>query len=483
MKRYNYLYIGIVTSIILFSINSCSSDEKINLSVSNENKDEEGINDNLTNIAEGISSLCQDHEFNNYVYSEIEKKFDGDYNVLFSKIDNSFNKGGMLSSKYNETSMFFDLIKKYPQIYIPFYEELKDRKILGKRSPIFLIYTDENETGKYIGYEISKAGKLSQLSFLIDEEFAENNEVWVVSVNERVDEKGLIKISNNSIEDIPLLSIPNSKSYPNNTIDVQKNMLECIPPARPGKIEIYPTLPSSIYLEWDDVLNTTYYKVYRDVNYSGVYNEIKTLDRLTEGSAWTDTHLSNGIHYSYQVQAFNTVDCYSPRTFGVGAWATWRTNNNYDILYQIYLSDDCWNWCCSWPEGNIELKYRIVKYNKADQQVEYPKSSLTQKRKKDQKGLWCTYNRDLFRWDVTKYAFNYLVFIYEDDGGDDVGTTIKLSAQFSPVDAIKIGADVTFTIDDRDEELGWIEIYQYDQFGKVYFLSPRKGAAMVTIRQ
>ncbi len=225
MKRYNYLYIGIVTSIILFSINSCSSDEKINLSVSNENKDEEGINDNLTNIAEGISSLCQDHEFNNYVYSEIEKKFDGDYNVLFSKIDNSFNKGGMLSSKYNETSMFFDLIKKYPQIYIPFYEELKDRKILGKRSPIFLIYTDENETGKYIGYEISKAGKLSQLSFLIDEEFAENNEVWVVSVNERVDEKGLIKISNNSIEDIPLLSIPNSKSYPNNTIDVQKNIL------------------------------------------------------------------------------------------------------------------------------------------------------------------------------------------------------------------------------------------------------------------
>lgn len=126
---------------------------------------------------------------------------------------------------------------------------------------------------------------------------------------------------------------------------------------------------------------------------------------------------------------------------------------------------------------------KIQSNNKSDQVVEYPKNSLPSKSKSSQKGKWCLYDRELFRWDITKYAYNYMLFFYEDDGGNDAGLTIKLTAKFEPTDAITVGAEISFTIDDKDEELGWMEIHHYDSWGKVYNMSPRKGSAQMTVRQ
>jgi hypothetical protein len=75
------------------------------------------------------------------------------------------------------------------------------------------------------------------------------------------------------------------------------------------------------------------------------------------------------------------------------------------------------------------------------------------------------------------------LFFYEDDGGNDNGATITLSATFKPTDAIEVGASVEFSIDDRDEELGWVEIFHYDQSGVGYYLSPQHGSAILKVRQ
>ncbi len=471
-----------VLSMVLCLFSCERQNEKMQDIIQTNPQDSELLQE-LFGLRSCLAYINSDLDLRDFVYKQIERKFDGDFNVLFGIVEEEINQN--YQSKKGEINLSLDFFKDkklFPQIYIPNYEELKKRKILGKENPAILFYIDEIETGEYPGFKLNKKGELIEMDFLLTENYANNNEVWVISINERVDEFGNpAEIFSNLFEQVGFSSINgDSNSFKE---DYAKGTLACTPPSKPAKVEAYPSLPYSIYLEWEDVSNALYYKIFRDANYSGNFALVKTIDRQTEGSAWTNSGLQVGGHYSYQVQAFNAEDCFSARTFSVGSWASWRTNNYNDILYQIYISDGCWSWCCGWPEGDIELMYRLVKYNKSDQQIEYPKNSLPKTSKSAQKGKWHIYNKELFRWDIAKYAYNYLLFFYEDDGGDDKGTTIKLSGNFKPTDNLTVGADISFTIDDRDEELGWIEIYHFDTAGKIYSLSPRKGSASIRIRQ
>jgi hypothetical protein len=483
MKKYNFHIRFIVVLIIVSCLLSCEKQNEIRQDMRQANPQDAELLQELYGLSNCLAYINNDQYLKDFVYKEIERKFDGDYNVLLGNVEEEINQN--YQSKKGEINLSLDFFKNnklFPQIYIPNYDELKKRKILGKENPAILFYVDENETGEYPGFKMNNKGELIEIDFLLTESYANNNEVWVISINERVDEFGKpAEIFIDFFEQMGFSAKSSSLNFFEE--DLTKGTLACTPPLKPGKVEAYPSQPYSIYLEWEDVSNALYYKIYRDINYSGNFALVKTIDRMTEGSAWTNSGLQVGAHYSYQVQSFNAEDCFSARTFSVGSWASWRTNNFNDILYQIYISDGCWSWCCGWPEGDIELMYRLVKYNKSDQQIEYPKNSLPKTSKSAQKGKWRIYNKELFRWDIGKYAYNYLLFFYEDDGGDDKGTTIKLSGNFKPTDNVTVGADISFTIDDRDEELGWIEIYHFDSATKIYSLSPRKGSASIRIRQ
>ncbi len=435
----------------------------------------------LYTLGEGVADLTKVNSFKLHVYEQVEKKFDGDFNVLIETVQDDFPSNGLKSAKIQNSLNYFKDGNLFPQIYIPFYEELKSAGKLSQKDPVFLIFTDENESGNYEGYLLNEDGKFSKLKFLVDAKFAMNNEVWVISLNERVDKEGKVIYSETELLNFQKLST-SFNSIGNSTPGILKNASGCAnPPAAPTNTQVFPMIPYSINIQWQEVNTALYYKLYREENYSGQNVEIATVSYPQ--SSYSDNNLTSGAHYDYKVRAFSGDDCYSVSTLGKGAYASWRTNNYFDVLNQIYITDACWNWCCSWPEGDIELKYRIVKYNKTDQVVEYPKNSLPSKSKSSQKGRWCIYDKELFRWDITRYAYNYLLFVYEDDGGDDSGMTIKLTAKFEPTDALTIGAEITFTIDDKDEELGWIEIHHHDIYGKIYNLSPRKGSAQLKVRQ
>lgn len=47
----------------------------------------------------------------------------------------------------------------------------------------------------------------------------------------------------------------------------------------------------------------------------------------------------------------------------------------------------------------------------------------------------------------------------------------------------KVRLDISFTIDDFDEESEGMEIYHFDPGGKEYSLAPGKGSAMIKISQ
>ncbi len=82
----------------------------------------------------------------------------------------------------------------YPQIYIPFYEEAKERRLanplakeaLVAEDPVVVLYAGDETQTVYTGYMLNDSGELTESTLEIDEEYALYNEVWVISLNERI---------------------------------------------------------------------------------------------------------------------------------------------------------------------------------------------------------------------------------------------------------------------------------------------------------
>jgi len=81
----------------------------------------------------------------------------------------------------------------YPQVYIPFYEELKENKtntnsrtLSTDKNPTIVVYTGDESQEVYEGFTLDEQGNLKELGRTIDEEYAQNNEVWVISLSETV---------------------------------------------------------------------------------------------------------------------------------------------------------------------------------------------------------------------------------------------------------------------------------------------------------
>ncbi len=80
----------------------------------------------------------------------------------------------------------------FPQIYIPFYEELKAEKMNSNArvlttdsDPVIVLFSGDDSQDVFPAYQLSDSGELEEAGFMVDEEFAMNNEVWVISLNER----------------------------------------------------------------------------------------------------------------------------------------------------------------------------------------------------------------------------------------------------------------------------------------------------------
>ena len=213
MKNYRipkFLSLTII-SMIFFTVQSCKD---VNSSLSPE--DGSGTNqiindpfkytqDNLTKIGIGILNSSKKSNFRAMLYEEIEKKFDGDNNVLIKTIEENANKmninfeqsiadgfnnsGAKLDQARNAINAFKNIEKQeyYPQVFIPLFEEKKQKGKLGINNPTIVIFNGDEKRGiqnGLTGYTFDSNGKIITISN-IKEEYVKNNEVWVISLNER----------------------------------------------------------------------------------------------------------------------------------------------------------------------------------------------------------------------------------------------------------------------------------------------------------
>jgi hypothetical protein len=231
-SKHKLFWLGSIITIISLVVFSCSDDlqwvdeheiEKSNLATATMADKVAYTEKHLKTLAKSALSLSKDSEFRQMVYDEIDKQFDGDFNVLFETLsatpgsDNSIY-GIKMAKTFNSPHIFSTALHAFkdieetnyfPQIYIPFYEELKERKssansrLLSVESDpviIFLIGGDSKDD-VFTGYKMDESGELIEAGIMVDEAYAMENEVWVISLNERYFENSIEKVSRNNREE------------------------------------------------------------------------------------------------------------------------------------------------------------------------------------------------------------------------------------------------------------------------------------------
>ena len=163
------------------------------------------LKSDLSTLAKGLAGVSVNKGFRQIIYDRVEETFDGDYNVLLEVLDKSATAKGLKFQKeaeqfldengepgrfstalnrLNVTAMP-DISLEKPQIFIPYYTELKEKGVIGLGVPTLVIFDGDESKTEVQGYKINPAGKLIALPKLINEAYAKENEVWVVSLNER----------------------------------------------------------------------------------------------------------------------------------------------------------------------------------------------------------------------------------------------------------------------------------------------------------
>lgn len=215
MKNYGSLPV----LLILLFLFSCQEEDVTQNNV-NSNPDEVSVletpQDKLARVNQSMKILAQfslglskSESARSNIYKLVQNQFDGDYNVLFKDIldDNSIEPSARLESLNNHSkvtkedinealSSFLgieDSMNYYPQIYIPFYEEMSASGKLGSEDPVIIVHLSDTTGNSFTGFQSSDDNDLITTDFLVDESFAQNHEVWVLSINERVDNNGNVK--------------------------------------------------------------------------------------------------------------------------------------------------------------------------------------------------------------------------------------------------------------------------------------------------
>ncbi|MEZ5046073.1 MAG: hypothetical protein R2831_03685 [Chitinophagaceae bacterium] len=213
MKKYLSLTTIIIVSIVTFfsSCNKKNSSEDIaslsvlpygNARITQTDPNEILYDNMITTVVYGIVNLTDNAEFKAVLNSEINKKFDGDDNVLLKTLSEECELQGinleqlmtnslLLNNKQELVQYLHDAINGfqyfedtlYTQVFIPFRD---DKDIINTISPVCMNFEDEDVM------EALKKANTSILSVEIGEADAQNNTTWVVSVNETVSNKGTI---------------------------------------------------------------------------------------------------------------------------------------------------------------------------------------------------------------------------------------------------------------------------------------------------
>ncbi len=284
-------------------------------------------------------------------------------------------------------------------------------------------------------------------------------------------------------------NIPDNNSFekPEHNLKETLNLLDCTSPNPTKFVRMHPAIDfrGAVTFEWEDVL-AKYYEIWRSEG-SGDPGPYTTVGGTQ--TTFTNAQMNTGKTYNYKIRAKNASNsCYSAFTQVTSHDVGWRRAKDSEYLSKVYINKTCWK-DISWGRSKIELYVKVVKYNFSNSTLEYPKFSMGQVSRDSQENKWRTYNKLMFMWDMTKYATNYWIYFYEEDGGNQV--TIKLGSKLwvgNPTDSTvgvggEVSVNVEFSVGGRDDGFGFLEVFNHThtELTDGIDINPPKGSARVVI--
>ncbi len=203
-------------------------------------------------LSQSLFGVVNNHDFRRMVHAEVEKETTGETTVLFSTLFKRIKaeKPSLLDdmqqyvtpeefTKSQQAFWGIDDNILYPQIAIPFYEEikLKNKSDLDEgSSPIIVTHPIKNqETVK--GYIVNDYGQAIGTKE-IDEQYAREHEVWVISLNETLStpQAGMLKdCDQNPFLCYPDDDVSSSKETKSARLaDIQETQGTCTADGNPG---------------------------------------------------------------------------------------------------------------------------------------------------------------------------------------------------------------------------------------------------------
>jgi hypothetical protein len=152
------------------------------------------VKQHLEQMAAPVLTIAQNPNVRQIVYNGVAARFDGDDNVLLSTVLDQAEAAGVVDPASPEWVQLRAEIAQLqdvhgqayqPQIYIPNFEE---GNLSWQSGNVTLAIVENDPRSPDVpAYELDADGGLRPLDFLIGEEYADEHEVWVLSVNERID--------------------------------------------------------------------------------------------------------------------------------------------------------------------------------------------------------------------------------------------------------------------------------------------------------
>lgn len=414
-----------------------------------------------------LASSLMDMEMRTIIKKEAQLMFDGDYDVLTCKLENSILQKKNIQAKelmaisYEQSIQQNEYLKScqidvrnqlektnrtFPnlQVAVPVHCDEWNTEIF---TPLvaFLPYDfDDSKTNFVFAYD--SHGNKHKLS--LDQE--PDVPVLVVGISERIDENG------KRIGSYPLYPYMQTKNLKSTT-------------SGPSGLNISHGPAGTIILEWADTKDETGYELWRMLQPNETeFSKFASTDQNDNG--YVNSSIDVGSKVWYKVRAIQD-EGYSSWSPIMATTVSPRNDGEWLTISRMRFSTSALKAVESWVSGAPELRLRVVQGSESGASIVYTSGRMEPKRRKDIQDTWWNKEVQIFTWCTNTYGTILSFDWQEEDNISKVDFTVNASYEAKELGGeIKAGGNVKFTAD-KNGSIGNTSVMWWHAKDQIYDLS------------
>lgn len=461
MKTNKFFILFLLITTLLLT--SCTKEQEVSkVSMINQEKEKSDnyeLNRAIDQYAKGIARLLENKEVRTIIKEEAMRKFDGDYDILATSLQEKTIQSEnctffeLLSDQLgslgvpNGASLIREINTTIPnlQIAVPVNCEKWDTdSFCPKTVPVPVDFIDSNHNF-ITGYD--SMGDVFE--FGLDKD--PDEPVIVISVSERIDDKGNLRWDEMDSIFTKLNSIDTKQKFNNDSKDV---------PTIPSSLNITQGAARELILEWADVTNENGYKIYRK---KGPGSFVLRAVVGSNINGFVDQNLTIGYKYWYKITSFNNdgESAFSP------SQVTRPSGRNDGSLLDInrirFCTSEDLNRVESWIRGVPELRLRVVRGIPGSQAADcFFQSAIISPPSRDAiVGQWWYHNINIIHWYVDALGTVFQFDWQEEDNWVLSNFEVTGKYENKSTGSIELGGTVHFNVSD-DGAIGTVLVFYWD---------------------